>query len=138
MILVIPKYICNDISFLSWLLPKIRIELLKQIKLKKLKNIELKLINENILSDKQINTQKVLISLTKYLTVKDIKDNFVIYFKCNKKYPGTNISYIDICKTINYGNLNIQGYPIITQVFNDVKLHLSELYYIYVQQIYHL
>ena len=40
-------------------------------------------------------------------------------------YPGTQLKIVDLCKIINYGNLSINGYSIISDVFNHFSEHIK-------------
>lgn len=39
-------------------------------------------------------------------------------------YPNTQIRLIDLCKLLNYGNLSVEAYPIISDTFRHFSTHL--------------
>ena len=41
-------------------------------------------------------------------------------------YPGTNIRLVDLCKIINYGNLSVEAYPIVTDTFRHFSTHIKQ------------
>lgn len=43
-------------------------------------------------------------------------------------YPDTNIRLIDLCKLMNYGNLSVDAYPIISDTFRHFSTHMK--YYV--------
>lgn len=41
-------------------------------------------------------------------------------------YPNTHIRLIDLCKLMNYGNLSVEAYPIISDTFRHFSTHIKD------------
>jgi len=58
----------------------------------------------------------------RYMNEKDGK--FVIYIDEEMNYKNYPIKLITLCKEINFGGMGVRGYPIITDVFQQIQLDM--------------
>lgn len=57
------------------------------------------------------------------------KTAYIIEIGSNKIVPGTKLSYKTILKIINFGNLNIRGRCLVSNVFKDIRSNIR-LYFV--------
>ena len=81
----------------------------------------LKMSNNTIISSRQV----IVMGMTN-LTHKRYETNTHIFINPNINYPGTNLRIVDLCKIINYGNMSIDGYPILTMTFDYVQSNIGK------------
>jgi len=62
-------------------------------------------------------------------------DLFIIKIDSNQKIFGLDIKVEDACRLINYGTLNVSGYPIFTEAFKYIEENLDILHYRYTRGI---
>ena len=127
----------SDDKFIQWLIGILRIRLSTLIDFRRLKRLE-NYYNEEIAPEQEGSSEINLSQICVY-----ILNNFV-YFKTkqyyyitinNKKFlPGTHLSLYDIAMYINYGNQDVPGYPIFTDVFNDIMSNIEDYYRWYARE----
>ncbi len=98
-------------------------------------------INENL----QINfidklprflkSRDILLSAFKNLDIRKQGKSYIIDIDPLKFIPNTNAKFIDIVRLINYGNMEINGYPIIDNTFDYFANNLQDLYQQYLKEI---
>lgn len=81
----------------------------------------LKMSNNTIISSRQV----IVMGMTN-LIHKRYETNTQIFINPNINYPGTNLRIVDLCKIINYGNMSIDGYPILTMTFDYVQSNIGK------------
>lgn len=106
------------VPFCNWLIPKIQEVLVDEINENKLIKIDLflnehKLLYFNYNEDRVISSKNILIGAIYNLHIQDNQNEVVIEINPNTIIPNTFAKFIDIVKLINYGNLSLQGYPIL-------------------------
>lgn len=76
---------------------------------------------------------EILLAGLKNLRVLNCHNHYIIEINPNEIAPKTRAKLIDICNLINYGNLEMPGYPIFENTFNEVLIHLPDLYKQYLE-----
>ncbi len=130
---------CNDVKFIEYLIKQIREYLFNTMYSPKFEhwNLYLQTIPEFASLDKPVTVQEILLLAISYLKFYKFDKNYEIVIDNNKKVLDTNAKLYDICKLINYGTLDIPGYPVFTNAFDYVLDHIDFLYLKY-QKGYHL
>lgn len=111
-----------DRSFITWFKTKIRNKLIATIEDKKLIVWD-EFFNNNpvyiSIYKKRISTRDIIIAGANNLDYIKSESNFIITINNNVFTPGLDrIKLQSICKLINFGNLDIKGYPIFTGTFD--------------------
>lgn len=86
---------------------------------------------DNYLSNKyktNINSNQIISIALKSLIVYNHQDNYQITINPNIFVPGINAKLYDICALINYGNLDITGYPIFDKAMEKLSSFIPMLY----------
>ena len=108
--------------FINFLIKIIKNRVITKLSLNKLKAWDkyLDAINKNHESAKEI----ILISLSKLVYI--IEDNYII-ITINNNYvlSKLHLKLIDAIKLINFGNMEIKGYPIISDTFQYVEKNIK-------------
>lgn len=124
-----------DLSgFCDWLIPKIQSEILISVDIKKLAKFDVFIYNKlnlgvNLDSYDIIKWSLNLIKWTKH------KDNYEIYLDKNITIPGTYITFYNIIKLIDNGNLSLAPYPIYTNTMEKFAIKLPEYFDSYLEGI---
>ena len=124
-------------DFFNWIIKLIQLKLIFNTNFKKLNYIEnyinnnslYKTIFKNYLSVKDI----VMITANNYKYY-SYNDDIIICIDSNISIYNTTAKLIDVCKLINYGNLHIKGYPIFSQIIQEIKANLDEYYEQYLNE----
>lgn len=125
------KIIINtyDANFLYFLIDKIKKYIIRNIKFNKLIPIE-KVMNSSpeyqSLFVKHISCRQVIYSAIHNLTFKRYQNISEILIDENVYLYGTNIKLIDACNFITYGNLQVRGYSIIKDAFDDIANNFTK------------
>ena len=111
-----------DRSFIMWFKVKVRDKIIQSIQDDKLKAWD-KYINENptykSIYKKHINIKDIIVAGAANLDFTKSESNFMIFINRNIFTPGLDrIKLESICKLINFGSLEIKGYPIFTNTFD--------------------
>ena len=119
-----------DIDFIKWLILRIRNTIIQNINNDKLKKwdefFNSSTVYKNIYK-KKISTRDIIISGACNLTYLTTESEFIIQINPNIFTPGLDrVKLNAICKLINFGNLEISGYKIFTDVFNKFALEISD------------
>ena len=118
-----------DRSFINWLCIQIRNEVVTNINLKKLEKWDKYFNSENVYKSiykKKISTRDLIVAGISNLYYQTSEDGFWISINPNKLTPGLDrIKLETICKTINFGNQQITGYPIFTNTFQEVADNIT-------------
>lgn len=122
-------------GFVKWLLDVIRMELASNINLKKLRALNV-YINE-LLADredlplKDINLNTALLVGIKHIHFTQTEKYFCIEINPKTFYPGTKYRVYKFCEFINYGNLDIAGCNVFTNVFSNIAENIVTYHNIY-------
>ena len=125
-----------DVGFGTWLIPKLSAKIINNIDSKKLVVWNKYLTTSTSIKrlyNKEYSAQDILIFAARNLVCSGIPGQISITINKNIRAPGFDrISLYELVKLINYGNLNVKGYPVFTdtlhQVAEDIDSYL-ELYY---------
>lgn len=80
------------------------------------------------ITNNQYSLQKIVnISINNIVTYR-YNDSSIITIDNNTVLPNTDFKLVDICKLINYGNLDISGTMIYTNAFKYVNDNINNLY----------
>lgn len=124
-----------DKSFILWLISILRMELMSSINLKKLAVLN-KYFNDSLQEQlgphyRNVNLNTVMMLSVRKLTFHKTENYFCIEVNPRAFVPGTKIRLYKICEFINYGNLDIEGCNVFTNVFANVALNLDRYYNLY-------
>ena len=128
-----------SVDFGMWLIPKIKARLIADINKYSLKQFD-EYINTTTSLDKlysriQYHSKDIIVFAANNLTCSGDDGEIVIRFDLTKLVPGFNqLRLNDAVKLINYGNLEIKGCPIFTNVFKHFEEEIDSyigLYYNY-------
>lgn len=129
----------ND-RFIRWLLRLIRFQILKNIDNRKIHYFN-NIINENNIFSKNnprikedFDIRKAIIISLNNLQFYRIKNVYIIRIPDNIIFPNYNVSVSTACKLFNYGNTQIQGYPLYSKVFNSIRQNIDIYYKVYLKQ----
>lgn len=75
-----------------------------------------------------INSNHIISIALKSLIIHKHQDNYQITINPNIFIPGINAKLYDVCALINYGNLDITGYPIFDKAMEKLSLFIPMLY----------
>ena len=115
-------------------IPEIQFQILKRLDDKMLLKWDEYFKNENIWKDKiSYNAIDIIAYGANNLSYQKNGDNYIIEINPNVLLPKTFFKIDDLCRSINYGNLEIPPCPIFKDAFNDVSKRLVILFknYIY-------
>ena len=125
-------------EFVRYLIRQYILYISSIIDFKKLNPIN-KYLKENLFKDKfykkNINALNIIVIGVYSIKYRKNKYKTVLYIDPYKKLPHTDIKLVSLCKLINYGNMDIKGYPIFTRGFNYIKENIDELYDRYLDQL---
>ena len=136
MILVLPIKLGRfviDKHFLRWLEPIIKYQILKNINNKQLNQIsnlieEQEILNEFKTKNIKFDARKIIFMSLNKLRVTKTKDHYIIGIDRKALCPGYNLSFDEICRIINYGTIDIKGFPIYTNAFEHVLNNLKKYF----------
>ena len=80
------------------------------------------------LYDKPIKLNSILQLAIRTLTYRKLSGNYIIQIDSNKILKEIPAKLYDICSLVNYGNLEIQPYPIFSRVMDILAKRLPQLY----------
>lgn len=126
--LYIPYSDYYDEKFLYFIAQQLRKQILGSFNLKKSIQINLELTNR---FNENLSFFKIIQSALNNLIMIKTKDGYCIQINPNIKFLNTEIKLIDLVNIGTYGTLNVKGYPIILDAFNDIinNLDYYERYY---------
>ena len=126
--LYIPYSDYYDEKFLYFIAQQLRKQILGSFNLKKSIQINLELANR---FNENLSFFKIIQSALNNLIMIKTKDGYCIQINPNIKFLNTGIKLIDLVNIGTYGTLNVKGYPIILDAFNDIinNLDYYERYY---------
>ena len=120
-------------NFCNWLIPKIQEYFIDSINVKKLELYNIYLNgNKVILFDyggkRILSAKNILIGGIYNLIVKRTINKFIIEINPNIFIPNTSAKFIDIVKLINFGNMSLQGYPVVTETMDYFANNINKYY----------
>lgn len=119
-----------DRPFITWLMVQIRNKVIIETNLKKLERWDEYFNSENVYKSiykKRILTKDIITAGISNLCYQLTEDGFDISINPNIYTPGLDrIKLLSICKLINFGNQQISGYPIFTNIFQEVADSIND------------
>lgn len=121
------------VDFGKWLIPKIYFYFKKALDNNKLIKLDLYLNQNNLIKfdygiSKIIKCKDVLTAAIYCLKVIDQPDRLILEIDPNILIPDTKTSYLEIAKFINYGNLSVNGYPILDECMKHFADNITDYY----------
>ena len=111
-------------SFLLFLKKEIKNRFFLTIQLEKLKYIDEKINDQNIFKNK-ISSLDILLTSIDNIQIYRIDNIGIVQIDDNILYKDLDIPLSSLCKLITFGNINIEGYPILNNVFRYIQSHLK-------------
>jgi hypothetical protein len=104
-------------TFMNWLLVELKNEILANTD-----PVKLKILNANVqdIFGVNININEAFLFIIKNLKVHELDTGYVISIYKNIKFNGIPIE--NLYRYITFGTLNIQGYPIISDILNTINI----------------
>ena len=115
-------------NFAKWLLEIIKIELKQKIDKRKLESWE-KYFRENL--HIVIPIDLIIKKSIDNLIYKFTDENEILICLNDKEYIVANYKLITICKMINFGNVDHNGYPVFSDIFNQVASKVDNYVILY-------
>lgn len=119
-----------DRPFIVWLMTQIRNKVLMECNLKKLEHWDVYFNSETVYKSiykKRIFTKDIITAGISNLHYLLTDDGFFISINPNIYTPGLDrIKLISLCKLINFGNQQILGYPIFTDIFQEIADNIND------------
>lgn len=115
----------DKIPFVNYIIKMIQKEVLNQFDERKVHKLE-NYINSNkiidfILKDKYIKVRDIYLTAVYNLTIEELdEDIFNIIVNRNINIPDSNSSLISLLKLLEYGNLSVNKYGLLTKVMQDI------------------
>lgn len=117
-------------DFGSWLISRIQYNFNYHVDLNKLQvwdEFFESSADYNSIGDNKISTLAILQSGLKNLICQDLPDKLIIRINPNQFVIGLDRVKVDqVCRLINFGNTSIKGYPIFTELFNEIVENINE------------
>lgn len=116
-------------AFSNWLLQIIKQEIISNLNIRKLKLYETYIKESNVFEfdEKTLNNfnlTNVIYTFIKTLRKDIYKNTYVYHFNLHLKY--STVTFYEIVKLVNYGNMDVIGYPIITDVLDNIRNNLDK------------
>ena len=124
----------NDTKFISYLISTIKSYLLYNYNYRKAQKLEdyLNTIPKFKSKFRRYISVKELIMIAAYnLRYKKFSSYYEITIDQNQKVFGIDAKLYDICRLINFGTLDVNGYSIFSDAFNYVEENINTLYSLY-------
>ena len=119
--------VVEDDVFAQWLLSKVRLMLVQKLSDEKLALLELKY--------KELPVLEIVEQGIDSLEVAQSSDKIVIEIPVTRSFNRTGYKLVQLCKIVNYGCLDIRGYPIFTDVFSSVSANVQSYYTQYEEEV---
>lgn len=126
--IVIEKDNIIDEAFIKWLIRFIKSDIIRKLNNRHLNRLNNYINTNNTFEyDKSINVKKVIIQSLNTLGYKKSGNHYIITFNEIIPFYSTKFKLKDILNFITYGNFEIKGCSIISEVFDSIQNNL-ELY----------
>jgi len=125
---------CNDKQFIIYLINFIKQYLIDHSRSQKFSSLDMylnKIPKYKTKFRKSLTCHDIVICGAYNLVYRKYGKKYIITINENQKLFGLDAKLYDMCKLINYGTLEIDGYPIFTDAFNYVQDNLEMLYFRY-------
>ena len=119
-------------SFISWIIRKIKCDILSKLNKPQLRRLT-KYINDNNLFDlnQRIDARIIVQNMTNHIEKIETDNLFIIKFNDSLRFSNSKYFLIDILKFIDYGNLDIEGFNQISLTFGRIQNNIEKLKRLY-------
>ena len=122
-------------EFAYWLIKKIQTLIVANIDTKQVSKFD-KYLNENSIFEttylKEISTRNIIEQASNNMEVSESENQYTIQINQNMMVIGLDrVKLTTAFKLINYGNSDIKGYPIFTDIFNMIADNINTYVEIY-------
>lgn len=119
-------------SFISWIIMKIKCDILSKLNKPQLRRLT-KYINDNNLFDlnQRIDARIIVHNMTNHIEKIETDKLFIIKFNDSLRFLNSKYFLIDILKFIDYGNLDIEGFNQISLTFGRIQNNIEKLKRLY-------
>ena len=120
-------------EFLDWLIQLLKVKIYKTTFDTKRIFAWDEYINTTVagLSNRKLSTKRLIVSAFSNLVYIKYEKYYCIEIDLNVVVPYTNYKLVDMIKLINDGNLDMRGYPFITNAVREIERNLNNYYKIY-------
>lgn len=138
--LILPsnEYITED--FICWLIIQIKYIILNNINESKLdlfnNYFKEQKFFKPINNKQKFDVRKLILLSINNITYRKLNNVYIIEIKNNVTFPGYTVNINTLCRLLNYGNVNIKGYPLYTDSFKTIKANLKTFYGKYVEETF--
>ena len=120
-----------DNYFIDWLLDVITMQCQAAIQPRKLEKLSKHIVANNILNLTQsqqanFNLYREMLKVSRSLRWRKVKDYYIIYVPHNVFVSGTNIPLSRLSRFVSYGDLNVKGYPILSEIIQGVIANIAK------------
>ena len=117
-----------DDYFIEWLLDIIKIQCQTEIKPYKLIKLNDRIINSEQfdVASKSFNLYKEMQRVVRSLRYRKVKNCYVIYVPSNIYVSNTNIPLSRLSRFVCYGDLQVKGYPILSDTIQRVIANIAK------------
>lgn len=116
-------------DFCDYLIEEMQLRIYTELNIDLLNSIE-SVVNDILKADTYLILPLVISESVNYLIWEKYNDkDYIIHLDEQKKIPNTNLTYFEVIKLINFGNLQLNAYPIYTNLMEDMAKDLQEYYF---------
>lgn len=125
--LVIEENDLIDIKFIKWLIKRIKKLIILKCNSRKLSSIQNYVDNNNPFNTRnKISINGIILQASQNIIFYKHKSYFYIMVNPIIRAQGMDLKLEDVCKFINYGNFEMPGYPLFTNIYFDIKDNIKE------------
>lgn len=130
----------KDITgFCEWLIPIIQDHFIKSIDNRKLEQFNIylnanKVILFNYNEKRLISARNILVGAIYNLHLKHNLNKYIIEINPNSTIPNTSAKFINIAKLINFGNMSMAGYNVLSNIMNYFADDIDSYYNDYLEE----
>ena len=122
-----PENILQD-DFIKWFLKELRNKIINSVNIRKLELWDIYFNNQTLYKSiykKKISSLDIIKSGAANLQCVKNKESLLIQINPNINIIGLDrVTLNSACKLINYGNTEMDGYPIFTNIFEDIASNI--------------
>lgn len=125
--LVIEENDLINIKFIKWLVKRIKKLIILKCNSRKLSSIQNYVDNNNPFNTpNKISINRIILQASQNIIFYKHKSYFYIMINPIIRAQGMDLKLEDVCKFINYGNFEMPGYPLFTNIYFDIKDNIKE------------
>lgn len=119
-------------SFIRWLIKLIKIQILSNINNKRLVTFNSYINTRNVFQcSYPVNVKKILLQMVNSMYYVRVGKYYVITFNPSIPLLNTRFKMVDVINFVTYGNTEIRGVPIISDVFTGIERNIEKYYKLY-------